>query len=158
LAHFKGGPEKGYLADRFRLVARVQSAVLTKGEGEKLVGVWVLGSDDPAVAAESELRFKDGRTTWFIRLPAEGSSIRIDAEHGTTKEGMVYGIVTRIDYGMTPGKVKKGLPEEDDTFSFRFRVEDDLLTVKELKGKGFEELKKAAQGRYKRRLHRGGTR
>jgi hypothetical protein len=151
LAHFKGGREKGYLADRFRLVARVQSALLTRVEGEQLVDTWVLGSHDPSVAHESEMRFKDGRMTWRVQLPKAGSFIQIEAEYSTTRENIVYGIITRIDYGMTGGKVKANLPEEDDTFSFRFRVDDDLLTVKELKGKGFEELKKYAQGRYRRR-------
>jgi hypothetical protein len=64
---------------------------------------------------------------------------------------IAYGIITRIDDGTTGVTLKENLPEEDDTFSIRFRVDDDLLTVKELKGKGFEDLKRAAQGRYRRR-------
>ena len=42
------------------------------------------------------------------------------------------------------------MPEVDDTFSFRFRVDDDELSVRNVKGKGFEQLKNAA-GRYKKK-------
>ena len=48
-------------------------------------------------------------------------------------------------------KEKAQLPDEDDTFCFRFRVDDDKLNIKNLKGKGFELLKNAA-GRYKKQL------
>jgi hypothetical protein len=151
LAHFKGGQEKGYLAARFRFVGRVQSATLSKVEGEELMGVWV------PVTPEGELRFKEGRMTWLIPFPPSGSSVRIDAEYGTTKDSLLHGIITRIDYGETTGRVKETLPEEDDTFSFRFRVDGDQLTVKDIRGKGFEELKKGAQGQYKRKAESPGT-
>jgi hypothetical protein len=145
LAHFKGGPDKGYLAEHFRFVDRLQSALVTRVEGERLIGVWVLGADQ-AGEPDAELRVRGGTLTWVLRLRRGGSPVRIDAEYGTTKEGVVYGVVTRIDHG----HVEEKLPEEDDTFSFRFRIGDETLTVKDLKGKGFDDLKRAAQGRYRR--------
>ena len=41
-----------------------------------------------------------------------------------------------------------GLPSEDDTFSFRYRLDDDELNVKGIRGKGMEVLFPKAQGRY----------
>jgi hypothetical protein len=139
LAYFHGGRDKGYLAAHFRLVSRVQSAVLSRVEGEELAGAWGLRSDDPAETPACELRFRDGKMTW--RFPKGGSTARIEAEYGTTKDHIVYGIITIVDSGATGAKAKEALPEEGDTFCFRFRVEDGLLTVKEVKGKGLEELK-----------------
>jgi hypothetical protein len=148
LAHFKGSREKGYLAEHSRFVGRLQSAILTKDEREVLSGVWVLGSDDPAVAPDSELRMEDGRLNWRIQFPKRGSFVRIEAKYGVTTDGVVYGVITRIDSSTTGTKL---LPEEDDTFSFRFRTNDNVLLVRELRGSGFDELKKVVQGRYKRR-------
>ena len=151
LAHFEGSREKGYLAEHIRVVDRLQSAIIHEDERERLAGVWVRGSHDPLAEPASELRVKDGRMSWVICLPKARSPVKIDAEFSVTREGVVYGIITRIDYGSMESSLKETLPEEEDTFSFRVRRDDGLLTVKELRGKGFEELKKAAQGRYEQR-------
>jgi hypothetical protein len=134
------GGDKGFLAERSRFVRRLQSAMVSP-EGEGLVGGWVVGSP-PTV-----LHLAEGRLRWLIRLPKPASDIHINAEYSVSKDNIVYALITRIDHGTTEAR----FPEEDDTFSFRFRLDEDSLTVKDLKGKGFEELKRAAQGRYSRK-------
>jgi len=68
-----------------------------------------------------------------------------------TKHGLVCGSATKVAPSHAGGtQTPRGFPEEEDTFCFRFRVDDDEMNVKGLKGKGFDELKGAA-GRYKRR-------
>jgi hypothetical protein len=95
----------------------------------------------------TELQARDGRLTW--KISAFASSVTLTADYGVTKDSMCYGIVTKVEYaGTLAGKQKEKLPEVDDTFSFRFRVDDDEMNVRDLKGKGFDQVKNAA-GRYK---------
>jgi hypothetical protein len=148
LAHFTGSSEKGYLAEHSRFVSRLQSAILSRDEAEGLSGVWVLASDNPADAPDSELQMEDGRLKVRIQFPKRGSFVQIEARYGVTAEGVVYGVITRIDFSPT---ATKQLPEEDDTFSFRFRADAKRLLVREFRGHGFDELKKVVQGRYTRR-------
>jgi hypothetical protein len=88
--------------------------------------------------------------TWTIRL-ASNSVVTFQADYALTKDFLLYGVITKIEHSNHLAiKDKEKLPEEDDTFSFRFRVDDgDELAIRSLKGKGFEQLKKAV-GRYKR--------
>jgi hypothetical protein len=119
--------------------------MVSKPEGEGLEGIWVFGPDD---SPDAELRLKGGKLSWLIQYPKRGSTVRIEAEHGVTRDGVLYGIIMRVDYGAAD---VRQLPDEDDTFSFRFRVDDRVLIIKDLRGKGFDDLKKVAQGRYKRK-------
>jgi hypothetical protein len=93
----------------------------------------------------NELRARDGRMTW--RSPV---GFTLTADYSVTKDSMCYGIVTKTEYHLLlDPKLKEKLPEVDDTFSFRFRVDDDEMNVRDLKGKGFDQLKNAV-GRYER--------
>jgi hypothetical protein len=98
--------------------------------------------------AECKLKVANGRLTWTIPLSG-GSSVQLQADYSTTKDSLVYGIVTKIDYPKEiEAKMKEKLPDVDDTFSFRFRVDEGEMNVRDLKGKGFDQLKNAA-GRYR---------
>ncbi len=108
-------------------------------------GEWALG--------ECKLKVANGRLTWTIALSG-GTSVQLHADYATTRDSLVYGIVTKIDYPReVEAKLKEKLPDVDDTFSFRFRVDDDEMNVRDLKGKGFEQLKTAA-GRYRSKSRR----
>jgi hypothetical protein len=92
------------------------------------------------------LKIGKGRLVWKTQT-TDTQTVTIHADYSTTKDSLLYAVVTKMDYG-TAQKLKDKLPDVDDTFCFRFRVDDDELSIRDVKGKGFEELKKAA-GRYK---------
>jgi opacity protein-like surface antigen len=99
----------------------------------------------------SKLTMKAGRFRWSLTNEGKGEnvSVTLEGDYSVTKDSVVYGIVTKVTLVHSGTDTPKGFPEEEDTFSFRFRVDDDELNVKGLKGKGFEDLKRAA-GRYKK--------
>ena len=147
LAQFNGGREKGYLAEHSRFLGRLQSAIVHQGEGEELVGNWVLLSDTKETG-KVELSLKDGRLHWTIYLPNSARAIRIEAEYRIAKDNVLFGLVTRINDRTTEARK---LPEEGDTFAFWFQPEDQQqVFVKKLRGTGFDDLKKIVEGRYQR--------
>ncbi len=149
LAHFGGGREKGYLAERSRFLGRLQTAIVFQFEGAELLGVWRIGGNDAKVSGETVLTIKDRRLTWVITSAKSGSVIEIQAEYGLAKEGALYGIVTQVDGEPTDGLQ---LPELDDPFSFQYRpVDADSLTIRNLRGSGLEGVKKVVQGKYRRK-------
>ncbi len=94
----------------------------------------------------SSITFKTpNRLTWKVVTDKGHEVISFDADYGVTKDSRIYGIVTKSMY--KPGS----MPSEDDTFSFRFRIDEDELNVKDVKGSGFEQLKVyKVDGRYKK--------
>jgi len=118
---------------------------------ERPEGTWYLGSDGPKNAPECEIQFLGpNRMTWLIRVTS-GTSVRFDADYSMTKDSVLYAIITKVVYGSSMDeKLQEKLPAEDDTFCFRFRIDDNEMRVKDVKGKGFDALKSAA-GRYKQR-------
>jgi hypothetical protein len=140
MAWFGGEDGKGFIASRSRFAARLQAAFVGPAHSERLLGKWVRGTE---ASPEARLDFDDGKFTWRL-----GSETRLDGEYGATSDGIVYGIFTRVE---TDAKADAGSPQEEDVFSFRFRVDGDTLTIRDVKGNGCEEVKKAVQGRYHRR-------
>jgi hypothetical protein len=100
----------------------------------------------------NELQARDGRMTW--KIPVVFTAVTLTADYSVTKDSMCYGIVTKTEYdSVMDAKLKEKLPEVDDTFSFRFRVDDDEMNIRDLRGKGFDQFKNAA-GRYKQKPDR----
>jgi hypothetical protein len=114
-------------------------------------GHWTIG-EARGGRPDVEMKAANGRVTWKVSLPASVVRVvHLEADFSVTKDSICYGIVTKTDYRQVDAKTKEKLPEVDDTFSFRFRADDDELNVRDLKGKGFDQLKMIA-GRYKKRL------
>ena len=67
---------------------------------------------------------------------------RLEADYGLTKDGMLFGIITKIS-----GQTFVNGPGEDDPFSFRFRADSDDLNVRAIKGVASSNLARMA-GRY----------
>jgi hypothetical protein len=73
-----------------------------------------------------------------------GATIDIQADYGLTKDGTLFGIITKATKTGTDG------PNEGDLFSFRVKLEKDTLTISDLKGTaGGEGAKNAVEGEYK---------
>lgn len=111
------------------------------------IGEWQTPDNKDGVMRLTTIRFSDHRLIMTHKPGVSSPVTLIEADYSITKDGILYGIVTRID---KPESMKDG-PEEEDTFSMRFRVDDDVLNVKEIKGKGFESpgLKRFL-GRFKK--------
>lgn len=77
---------------------------------------------------ENRLDIKQDRLVWKINY------LTVKADYAITKDSILYGVVTEVT-----GKSKE--IEEGDTFSFRFRVDDDTMNLKELKGRFVGEAK-----------------
>jgi uncharacterized lipoprotein YbaY len=76
---------------------------------------------------------------------SNGTTIEVQADYGLTKDGTLFGIVTKA----TKTGTDQG-PSEGDLFSFRVKVEKDTLTISDLKGTaGGEGAKNAVEGEYK---------
>jgi hypothetical protein len=96
--------------------------------------------------ADTLLTLKNGRLSWVYSAHAPAMTIRLEADYSTTKDSLLYAVITKISYGISvKGEAKAG---EDDTFSFRFRVDENELRIRDIKGKGFEEMSKLFAGRY----------
>src|SRR4051794_31740557 len=85
-------------------------------------GNWYMGSDHPKSVPDCEIRIREGRMTWSIRLQS-GSSIQLQADYSLTKDSALYAYITKVTCEEPSDKsLKDKLPGEEDTFSFRFRI------------------------------------
>jgi hypothetical protein len=123
-----------------RATAIILLLICTADPSDRPQGVWVLGPSG------TQLNFRNGRLTWMISH--QGSSITFDADYSITKDSMLYGIITKTTYPR--GIDKEKLPAEDDTFSFRMRIDDNEMNVRNVRGKGFDQFRDI-EGRYVKR-------
>lgn len=121
-----------------------------------LVAIWAL----PAVAADKEPARTRPLGTWersagdakvTFTFAAEslkaivssgGATVTIDADYGVSKDGTLFGFVTKV--------VREGTnegPTEKDLFRFQFTVEKDKLTLKDVHPAS-DEVKQVLEGDY----------
>jgi hypothetical protein len=58
-----------------------------------------------------------------------GETLEVDTAYGMTEDGLVFGVLTKVD--------KKGTdegPEKGDLFSFHCKIDKDVLTISDLTG------------------------
>jgi hypothetical protein len=115
--------------------------------GHRPEGKWEGGRE--ATSSTLKLTLEKGRFSWLL-LNTSNNSVLLEGDYSVTKDSMVFGVITKVTTYSMPAKEKAGLPEEDDTFSFRFRVDDDELNIKALRGKGFDLLQSGV-GRYRKK-------
>jgi hypothetical protein len=110
-----------------------------KGTGKsKPVGVW------KRTAGENSITFTIKGDTLQVVVKAGGNTMEIDADYGVSKDDVLF---ARINKSKKEGEG----PSEGDLFSFRFKVENDRLTVSELKtAHDSAEAKELVQGEYQR--------
>lgn len=123
-----------------------------------LVATWSL----PAVAADKEpartrplgtweRAASDARATFTfaaesfkVVVSSGGATVTVDGDYGVTKDGTLYGIVTKVlRDGTNEG------PNERDLFRFRFTLDKDKLTLKDLHPAS-DEVKQVLEGDYKK--------
>lgn len=97
--------------------------------GNSPVGVWKK-IEVPNRAGRTELTITTDKLTWI------DSGNRVEADYSVTKDSILFAIITKIAV-IQP---TNGPPNEDDTFSFRFRADEGELNIRALKGLGVEQL------------------
>ena len=111
----------------------------TKPRVNSPIGIW-LKADGSSRAGRTELTITPDKLTW-----TDGAD-RLEADYSVTKDSILFGIITKI---AVRAKLNEVIPNEDDTFSFRFRADEGEMNVRALKGLGFVHLA-AIAGRYKK--------
>ena len=112
-------------------------------KAKKPQGEWTHTVSDCTVTYKFE---KNTLTVDFTKGDAE--SVRIDAAYGMTAEGLVFGVVTKVE--------KKGTdagPEKGDLFSFEVKIDNDALTVSELNSSKpvSDEAKPLIMGQFRKK-------
>lgn len=116
---------------------------LPAGPGEDLIVRRPLGSFTKEVApfGKATLTFTENRIRLHATVNIEKFTVTAtaDADYSMNRESTVYGVITGVDI-ITPtaGEVAAGLAPfasvaQDLPFAFRVRVEDDSITIKDLK-------------------------
>ncbi|MGL4555843.1 MAG: hypothetical protein ACRC33_32135 [Gemmataceae bacterium] len=105
---------------------------------EKPVGTWVREVDGHKLT----YRFNDD-STMSILVETRGKKIDVAGSYGVTADGLVFGVMTKVETDLGAG------PEKGDLFSFTFTITGKELTMSDLKGtKVNDGSKKLVEGAY----------
>ena len=103
------------------------------------LGTWVREAKDTTVT----VTFKGDAFTF--KVEGGGGTVTAHGNYGVTKDGTVFGILTRVDKS-------GGGPDKGDLFSFRVKIDKGTLTVSDLNGTNVtDEARAVVQGEYKRK-------
>jgi hypothetical protein len=122
-------------------------------------GHWQRNTITDQRTAQVNVRIDEERVTFTVVASYGGQPVTttIEADYSVNKESLLYGVVTSSDTQLPEGAKALPLgvtwPEEDQLFSFRFRVDGDTLTVKDVRFPGLpkdaaQELADTFGGRY----------
>jgi hypothetical protein len=105
---------------------------------KKPVGSWSKESDEGKIT----FAFKADNTL-KVTLKNNDTTIELDTDYGMSKDGYVFGRITKVKGGNGPN--------EGDLFSFKVKVDKTTLTLSDLtSGKGADDnVKKLIEGDYK---------
>jgi RNA polymerase sigma factor (sigma-70 family) len=130
--------------------ARAELLMAPAGPGNDLVVRRPLGSYTKEVPAygKATLTFTENRLHVHAAVRLDGISLVVtaDGDYSMNRESMVYGIITAVDVSGLPGGeesaevVLMAATLNDTPFAFRARVEDDSVTIKDLKFGPFGSL------------------
>ena len=121
------------------LVVSATPAADEKDAGKKKpLGTW------KRTAGDNSITFTIRGDTLHSVLKAGANTLEIDADYGVSKDGVLFGRISKV-------KKKGDGPSEGDLFSFRFKTDNDTLTVSELKTPNDSaEAKELVQGEYQK--------
>ncbi len=119
-----------------------------------VLGAGVVWADEPPTSRkplgtwqkkfeENQIQFEVKPDTFRVTVTTPDVTIEADADYAVTKDGILFGVIRKVD--------KKGIcagPMEGDLFSFRYTVNNNVLTIKDLHGTDNEEAKQLLQGEY----------
>jgi hypothetical protein len=106
---------------------------------KKLLGTW----EHSAAGFKVTLEFKADQTL-TCRVDGAPAKVLMEADYGVTKDGVVFGLVSKV----TKDGTGEG-PEKGELFRFEFVPEKNKATLKNLKPAG-DDAKTVLEGEYKR--------
>ncbi len=108
-------------------------------KAKKPTGEWTHTVGDFTV----NLKFED-ETLHLEVSKNNGDGLNVVTAYGVTADGLVFGVITKVEKRGTEG------PEKGDLFSFECKIDKDVLTISELtSSKGVsEEGKQLLAGQY----------
>jgi hypothetical protein len=117
----------------------VAAAGAADAPAKKPIGTWARGLGENKVT----FQFKADSLTCVI---TNGSAtLEVEADYGVTKDGVIYGIITKAER-----KGVDGGPEKGELFSFQVKIDKETITISDLKGTDNAEAKQLIQGEYKK--------
>lgn len=123
------------------VAAGAWAADTDKGPAKKPLGKW------ERKAGDAEIRFsfkEDGGMHATVSMG--DNSVDVDGAYGVTKDGTLFGIITKVEK-----KGGEGGPSEGTLFSFKFTVDKDKLTLSDFKAtEGHDEAKSLIEGDFKK--------
>jgi hypothetical protein len=106
----------------------------------KPVGTWVRDVQLKHQTCQLVLEIADDRLSLTMELKTGESSgaVRIDADYGINKQSCLFGVLTSVDvsHPRIDASQAELLNLAGQPFSVRFRVDDGVLTLSDLKGFG----------------------
>jgi hypothetical protein len=119
-------------------------AIVVPAQGEdnaakKPIGIWSRSVNDQKITFD----FKDDGM--MVTLVINGDTIKAEGDYGITKEGRIFGILNKVTKPGNDG------PNEGDLFSFKVKVNDNKLTIDDLRGtKDSSEAQQLVHGDYEK--------
>jgi hypothetical protein len=118
-------------------------ALLAEAEpaaGKKPLGTW------KRTVGDATLTFEFKTDNLHCILSAGGNTIEMDADYGMSKDGVLFGRISKVE--------KKGTndgPSEGELFSFKVSVENETLMLSELKTHNDSaDAKQLLEGEYQK--------
>jgi hypothetical protein len=122
------------------LVTTARAADEPSARVKKLLGTWTRTVNGSTVT----FQFKADQL--HAKVSTDGATITVEGDYGVTKDGIVFGIITKVTkVGTNDG------PAEGDLFRFTFKLDKDKATLKDLKGAEGDEAKQLIQGEYQKK-------
>jgi hypothetical protein len=120
------------------LVGAAPGADEKEASKKKPVGTW------KRTAGDNSITFTIKADTLHVVVKTGGDSKEIDADYGVSKDGVLFARINRT-------KNDGDGPSEGDLFSFRFTLDNDRLTLSELKTpQDSAQAKELVHGEYRK--------
>jgi hypothetical protein len=126
----------------FAVVVAAVAAAADK-KGDKPLGAWTRKLPDDAVVT---FTFDADKMKCEV-VTANGETVTVHGAYGVTEDGLLFGVMTRVE--------KKGTdsgPEKGELFSFKFKPGKDVLTLSDYKSSVDRPQDKViVEGEYKKK-------
>jgi hypothetical protein len=121
------------------LISAAPSARAEKPRPAKPTGTW------EHKVGDTQVKLQVRADSLHFSIIGAGVTIDVDADYGVTRDGTLFGIITKVKAEGTDRP-----PTEGKLFSFHVAVANNVLTVKDLKGTDNGEARQLVEGEYKK--------
>jgi hypothetical protein len=105
---------------------------------KKPLGIWIKDQGDAKVTFDLKAE------QLYCIISGGGITLTIEADYGVSKDGVVFGRISRVDrQGTDVG------PSVGELFSFKYALKKDVMTISELAGASAGEARALIEGDYK---------